>query len=63
MDALSGADALIVATEWKEFSAIRPEQNASAMRTPIVFEGRSVSNVSTARAAGLRYHAFGRRHA
>ncbi len=63
MDALSGADALIVATEWKEFSAIRPEQIASAMRTPIVFDGRSVFNVSTARAAGLRYHAFGRRHA
>ena len=63
MQALSGADVLLVATEWKEFYAVSPESVASAMRTPIVFDGRSVFNAAAARSAGLRYHAFGRVHA
>ena len=63
MQALSGADVLLVATEWKEFYAVSPESVASAMRTPIVFDGRSVFNAADARSAGLRYHAFGRAHA
>ena len=63
MDAVSGADVLLVATEWKEFMAANPIDVSNAMRTPIVFDGRSVFNVAAARAAGLRYHAFGRAHA
>ena len=63
MDALSGADALLVATEWSEFVAVNPADVAQAMRTPIVFDGRSVFNVAAARAAGIRYQAFGRAHA
>ncbi len=63
MDALSGADALLIATEWSEFVAVDPEDVFKAMRTPIVFDGRSVFNVAAARAAGLQYHAFGRSHA
>ena len=63
MEALSGADVLLVATEWKEFMSANPVDVANAMRTPIVFDGRSVFNVAAARAAGLRYHAFGRTHA
>jgi len=63
MDALSGADALLVATEWSEFVAVNPADVAKAMRTPIVFDGRSVFNVAAARAAGIRYQAFGRAHA
>ena len=63
MDALAGADVLLVATEWSEFYAIAAQDVASAMRTPIVFDGRSVFNVAEARAAGLDYHAFGRSHA
>ena len=63
MHALTGADVLLVATEWKEFYAVSPEAVARVMRTPIVFDGRSVFNVAAARSAGLRYHAFGRAHA
>ena len=62
MEALSGADVLLVATEWKEFMSADPKDIARVMRTPIVFDGRSVFNVADARSAGLRYHAFGRAH-
>ena len=63
MEALAGADVLLVATEWQEFMSVSPSTVAKTMRTPIVFDGRSVFNVAAARAAGLRYHAFGRVHA
>ena len=63
MEALSGADVLLVATEWKEFLSASPKDVARIMRTPIVFDGRSVFNVADARAAGLSYHAFGRAYA
>ena len=63
MQALTGADVLLVATEWKEFYAITPHEVARVMRTPIVFDGRSVFNAADARSEGLRYHAFGRLHA
>ncbi len=63
MEALAGADVLLVATEWEEFRSVKPEDVAAAMRTPIMFDGRSIFNVKAARTAGLRYHAFGRKHA
>ena len=63
MEAVADADVLLVATEWKEFSAIDPVDVARFMRTPIVFDGRSVFDVARARSAGLRYYAFGRKHA
>ena len=63
MDALAGADVLLIATEWSEFFGIDPEILLRQMRTPIVFDGRSVFNARDARAAGIRYHAFGRLHA
>lgn len=61
--ALHEADALIVATEWREFSSIPVAQVRQTMRGTVVFDGRSVFAPSAARAAGLRYHAFGRVHA
>jgi UDPglucose 6-dehydrogenase len=63
MDAVSGADVLLVATEWSEFYALRPQDVFRVMRTPVVFDGRSVFNPREAQAAGLQYHAFGRANA
>ena len=63
MQAINGADVLLVATEWEEFYSVSPYEIARVMRTPIVFDGRSVFNAASARSAGLRYHAFGRVHA
>lgn len=62
MAALDGADVLLVATEWQEFSRVALADIARTMRTPVVYDGRSVFAVAAARAAGLEYHAFGREH-
>ena len=58
--ALEEADALLIATEWREFFAIEPSAVARALRSPNVFDGRSVFSPEAARLAGLRYEAFGR---
>ncbi len=58
--AVEGADALLIATEWSEFFAIAPSVVAKALRSPNVFDGRSVFSPEEARLAGLRYEAFGR---
>ncbi len=63
MEALAGADVLLIATEWKEFAQVAPTEIGKFMRTPLVFDGRSVLDVHAARAAGIEYHAFGREHA
>ena len=63
MAALTGADALLIATEWDEFASADLHEVARAMRAPIVFDGRSVFDARQAKTAGLRYHALGRSHA
>jgi UDPglucose 6-dehydrogenase len=60
IEAATGADVLLVATEWKEFTEVPAAKVKSLMRTPVVFDGRSVFASDEARAAGLRYYAFGR---
>lgn len=60
MAAVEEADALLIATEWREFFAIDPTVVANALRSPNVFDGRSVFSPEAARLAGLRYEAFGR---
>jgi UDPglucose 6-dehydrogenase len=59
-DAVEGADALIIATEWPEFR--RPDLNRvrRAMRRPIVFDGRNVFEPEHMAGAGFTYHAVGR---
>jgi len=61
LDALTGADALIIATEWSEFRNFDPAVIANTMRSRIVFDGRSVLDAGKARAAGISYFAFGRK--
>ena len=63
ISAAAGADALIIATEWKEFAAIPAEQIAQVLARPIVFDGRSVLDPVSARASGIHYVAVGRVHA
>ena len=60
MDALPGADALVVVTEWKEFRS--PDFNAlrGALKQPLVFDGRNLYEPALVRAAGLEYFSIGR---
>ena len=61
MDALHGADALVIVTEWQEFRS--PDFGAirAALREPVLFDGRNMFAPQLPEAAGLEYHAIGRR--
>jgi len=61
MDALPGADALAILTEWKEFRSPDFERMRELMRQPLVLDGRNLYDPAFARAAGLRYQCVGRR--
>jgi UDPglucose 6-dehydrogenase len=61
MDAVSGADALVVVTEWKEFRSPDFGAIASALKHPLVFDGRNLYDPALVRGAGLEYFSIGRR--
>jgi UDPglucose 6-dehydrogenase len=60
MDALEGADALLIVTEWKEFRSPDFARIRTTLRVPVVIDGRNMFAPATVAAAGLEYHAIGR---
>ncbi len=60
MDAIEGADALVIATEWKEFRSPDFDRIRTALRHPVVFDGRNMYEPELPEAAGIEYHAIGR---
>jgi UDPglucose 6-dehydrogenase len=60
MDALQGADALVIVTEWKEFRSPDFGRIKSTLRHPVVFDGRNMFAPASVEAAGIEYHAIGR---
>ena len=60
-EAVKGADALIVVTEWNEFREPEFEKLKARMRRPAVFDGRNIYNPQTVRALGFHYEGIGRR--
>ena len=61
MDALHGADALLVVTEWKAFRSPNFAAMKERLKTPVVFDGRNLYDPATMRAEGFEYFAIGRR--
>ncbi len=61
LEAVKGADALIVVTEWNEFREPEFEKLKACMRRPAVFDGRNIYNPQTVRALGFHYEGIGRR--
>ncbi|MES2613643.1 MAG: UDP-glucose/GDP-mannose dehydrogenase family protein [Pseudomonadota bacterium] len=59
-EALVGADALVIATEWKEFRSPDFAHLAATLRERAVFDGRNLFDPAELRDAGLEYHAIGR---
>ena len=59
-EALQGADALVVVTEWKAFWSPDFARIASALRTPVIFDGRNIYDPATVEAAGIAYYGIGR---
>ena len=59
-DALHGADAAVLVTEWPELVGLDLDRAAALMRTPVLVDGRNAIEAERARKAGLRYTGVGR---
>jgi UDPglucose 6-dehydrogenase len=60
LEAVTDAEALIIATEWNEFANVDLAVVKEKMRTPIVFDGRNLLDPETMRRLGFHYHSIGR---
>ena len=60
LEAASGADALVLVTEWNEFRALAPERLAAAMRGRVVVDLRNVYDPAAMRSTGFHYQCVGR---
>ncbi len=58
--ALDGADALAICTEWQEFRSPDFERLKSALKQPVVFDGRNLYEPALMARQGIRYFAIGR---
>jgi UDPglucose 6-dehydrogenase len=60
MLALSGADLIVLATEWREYRDLDPQAAAAAVRRPQIIDARNVLDASDWRNAGWHYRGLGR---
>ena len=60
MEALEGADALIIVTEWKEFRSADLDTIKQKLTYPVVIDGRNIYDPKFVRAQGLEYFPIGR---
>lgn len=60
LEAAKGAEALIIATEWKAFTAVDLGELKNIMHTPLIFDGRNLLDPKTVRDFGFTYTSIGR---
>ena len=60
-DALAGADALVIITEWLVYRNPDFERMRSLLTSPLVFDGRNLYDPDRMTRLGFEYHAIGRR--
>lgn len=60
VEALEGADALLIVTEWPEFKALHWKTIKSKMKAPLVFDGRNLYDPAKMKEAGVEYYGIGR---
>jgi UDPglucose 6-dehydrogenase len=59
-EAAAGADALAIVTEWREFRSPDFDALKTALRAPVIFDGRNLYDPSLLNRLGFRYFAIGR---
>jgi UDPglucose 6-dehydrogenase len=59
-EALQGADALAIVTEWREFRSPDFDHIKAELRSPVIFDGRNLYDPEHMRKAGFDYYAIGR---
>jgi len=60
-EAAAGADAVALITEWNEFKFLNLERLRTAMRRPLIFDGRNIWEPERMRRLGFEYHSIGRK--
>jgi UDPglucose 6-dehydrogenase len=60
MEALEGADVLMIVTEWKEFRSPDFQAIRTRLRHPVILDGRNMYEPETVAANGLEYDCIGR---
>ena len=59
-DVAKDADALVLATMWNEFKQIDFQRIKTAMKSPVLIDGRNLYDPDTMKAMGFTYHGVGR---
>lgn len=60
MDAVQGADCLVIATEWKAFKSPDFDALKAALKQPLIFDGRNLYEPAVMKTNGIEYWAIGR---
>jgi UDPglucose 6-dehydrogenase len=60
LEALAGADAAVLVTEWPQLAELDWSEAAARMRNPLLIDGRNMLDPATMRAAGFTYEGIGR---
>lgn len=58
--ALEGADALVVVTEWQDYRVLNLDQLGQALRDRVIFDGRNLFDPAQLHEAGFEYYGIGR---
>ena len=58
--ALRGADACLLLTEWEDFAALDLQRVKQLLRYPIVLDGRNLYSCGEMARVGLNYYSVGR---
>jgi len=59
-EALEGADALVISTDWDEFKSPDFERVRAGLASPVIFDGRNLYKPAQMRREGFCYHSVGR---
>ena len=62
-DALEGAEALVICTEWSIFRTPNHQKLKQLLANPVIFDGRNLYNVDDMSAEGIAYYSIGRKTA
>jgi UDPglucose 6-dehydrogenase len=60
METITGADLLLILTDWPEIRKLDLAKIKAAMKVPVVIDGRNMFDPAAMRAAGFTYHSIGR---
>jgi UDPglucose 6-dehydrogenase len=60
LEAVRGADAAVIVTDWPEFASLLRPEVRDAMAQPVLIDGRNMLDPEAARAAGFTYEGIGR---